>query len=192
MFASRNRRAARRGAAVVEAALVLSVFFMFLFGVLEYCRYLLFLHTVTNAARDDARYATVNVSQANDFDTTDATYVDAGGATQPRLDSYGNRLVAIQQYTKNRMGGVDRMITGIKVDVYPVEPTGQYASPPTFDPKAGWGPDPATRTVHWNAAAFTERIAVRVTGTYKPILPSFLWMQNTAPVKIVAVMGSEG
>jgi Flp pilus assembly protein TadG len=47
----------RRGAAVVEAALVLPIVITFLFGILEYGRYVMTLQMVTNAAREGANYA---------------------------------------------------------------------------------------------------------------------------------------
>jgi Flp pilus assembly protein TadG len=60
--AHRNRRASgrRTGAALVEAALVLPVVCMFLFGVLEYGRYVMMLQLLTNAAREGARYAMIH------------------------------------------------------------------------------------------------------------------------------------
>jgi Flp pilus assembly protein TadG len=195
MLATLPRRpAARRGATLVEAALVISVFLLFLFGVFEYCRYLLVLHVATNAARDGVRYATVNVSRPYNFDTTDATFVDSFGVTQPLRDSTGAQLESITKFTTKRMGGVDRMLTGREIATYPCEPAGLYTDPPTFTPKTGWTPDPNTRTVHWNDAQFTERIAVRITGTYKPLLPSFLFMNSSGftNFRVVAVMGSEG
>ena len=53
MIARRKVRV-RRGVAVVESALVLGVFALLFFGVFEYCRFLLVLHTTNNAARDGA------------------------------------------------------------------------------------------------------------------------------------------
>jgi Flp pilus assembly protein TadG len=50
----------RRGAAAVEAALVLPVVCMFLFGVLEYGRYVMTMQMLTNAAREGARYAMIH------------------------------------------------------------------------------------------------------------------------------------
>jgi len=47
----------RRGAAAVEAALVLPVVVVLLFGILEYGRYLMTLQVLTNAAREGAHYA---------------------------------------------------------------------------------------------------------------------------------------
>jgi Flp pilus assembly protein TadG len=49
--------ARRRGAVTVEAALVLPVFLLFLFGILEYGRYLMVMQVMTNAAREGTHYA---------------------------------------------------------------------------------------------------------------------------------------
>lgn len=76
----RLNRPRRRGVTIVESALVLSIFLMLLFGIFEYCRFLMVLHVTHNAARDGARYAAVNVNCPSD-------QVDA-------------RKTAIQDYTK--------------------------------------------------------------------------------------------
>ena len=153
----------RRGATLVESALVLGVFLALLFGLFEYCRFLMVLHVADNAARDGARYATVNVGKPTSFDTTD--YTDPGGTT----------YVSIQSYTTARMGGVDRQIVGYQVAVYPCDPVGMSQTPPVVRPKSlnpPAYPDPFNPSdpnrVSWNAAAFTERIAVHVRGTYRP------------------------
>jgi hypothetical protein len=44
----------------------------------------------------------------------------------------------------------------------------------------------------WNAATFSERIAVTVRGTYKPITPVLLLMPSDIPINVTAVTGSEG
>ena len=46
----RPRRGKRRGAAIVEMALVAGVFFLFLFGIFEYCRLLFVMRLTTNAS----------------------------------------------------------------------------------------------------------------------------------------------
>jgi Flp pilus assembly protein TadG len=43
----------------------------------------------------------------------------------------------------------------------------------------------------WNNVSFGANIAVVVTGTYKPILPNFLFMHSTIAVTSKAVMASE-
>jgi Flp pilus assembly protein TadG len=147
-----NRSSKRRGAAAVESALVLGIFFVLLFGVFEYCRFLMVLHVTNNAARDASRYATVNV--ANDQMTKDA----------------------ILQYAKDRMGGTERNVKDFAVDAYPCTAAGvaKPGNPP------------------WNAASFTERIAVTITGRYEPVTPIMLFLPDSIPIRITAAAGSEG
>jgi Flp pilus assembly protein TadG len=52
-----RRFADRKGAVTVETALVLPLMLLFLFGIMEYGRYVLCLQVVTNAAREGCRYA---------------------------------------------------------------------------------------------------------------------------------------
>ena len=176
------RRPARRGMTAVETTLVLGVFLLLLFGIFEYCRFLMVLHITNNAARDAARYATVNVNCPS--------------------SQIASTKTAILAYATARMGGVDQQIQGYQVAVYPVDPVGLAQSPPvirsktlsTNNPPAY--PDPFNpsdpNSPPWNSAAFSEKIAVTIKGTYKPLLPTFLVMPAAIPVNITAVMGSEG
>lgn len=50
----------RRGAAAIELAFVLPVFFLMVLGVMEYGRYLMAQQALDNAVRNGARYAVVN------------------------------------------------------------------------------------------------------------------------------------
>ena len=81
----RSQRKNRRSAAsIVEFAFVAPIFFLLMFGVFEYCRFLFTLQLVNNAAREGARYAVVNIST----DTTASvqayvnSYLAGQGATQ--------------------------------------------------------------------------------------------------------------
>lgn len=189
MLATRLRQhRRRRGMTIVESTLVLSVFLMLLFGMFEYCRFLMVLHVTNNAARDGARYASVNLDKPSDFDYND--YTDATGTT------YDN----VQKYTTVRMGGIQKNVEGFRVACYAVDTAGLSQTPPVLRPKSKTGaapyPDPYNNTdtnrVPWNTAVFTEKIAVTVDGTYRPILPTFLFMPSTISVTTTAVMGSEG
>jgi Flp pilus assembly protein TadG len=56
--AVRSVRAKRRlGSALVETAVVLPLCLLFIFGIMEYGRYLMMMHLAHNAAREGARYA---------------------------------------------------------------------------------------------------------------------------------------
>lgn len=191
MLATRLRRSRqRRGLTVVEAALVMSVFLMLLFGMFEYCRFLFVLHVTNNAARDGARYAVVNIDKPSNFDTTDYT------------DASGKKFDSIQKYTTARMGNTQHNVEGFRVAAFAVDQAGLDLSPPVVRPKTKSVaspkayPDPFnpndTNRVPWNEAVFTEKIGVTVDGTYRPILPTFLFMPSTISVKTTAIMGSEG
>lgn len=185
-----RRRTRRRGMTVVETALVLGVFLMLLFGIFEYCRFLMVLHVTNNAARDGARYAVVNLNRPSTFDTTD--YVDASG----------NTYMSVVNYTTYRMSGVQNQLTGVQIAVYPVDPTGLTQTPPVVRPKTTSTGSPATypdpfnpsdpNKTAWNDAIFTERVAVTIKGTYTPATPVLLLMPSTIPLTITAISGSEG
>jgi Flp pilus assembly protein TadG len=186
----RHQTSRRGGATTVEMAVVVSVFLLFLFGLFEYCRFILMLQATTNACREAARYASVNMDKPSNFDTN--AYQDASG----------NVFVSIVQNTRNRMSGVDKMIvsatpttyystTGAtagtaacKIEVFPCDEGQLLASPPVVAPDAD--------ATSWNNASFGARLAVRVSGTYTPVLPNFLLMGSTIPVSIVVTVGAEG
>jgi Flp pilus assembly protein TadG len=187
MLLHRSRRTRRRGITIVESTLVMSVFLLLLFGMFEYCRFLLVLHVTNNAAREGARYASVNIDKPSDFDYVDFT------------DSSGKRFDNIQKYTTGRMGGIQtRNISGYRVACYAVDPVGLADTPPKVRPKPKMStyPDPYNNTdanrVPWNTAVFTEKIAVTIDGSYKPILPTFLLMPASIPITTTALVGSEG
>jgi Flp pilus assembly protein TadG len=176
-----RRQSRRRGVTIVESALVLSVFLLFIFGIFEYCRFLLTLHVVQNAARDGARYASVNVNCPSDQVTA--------------------KRNAIIQYTRDRMAGVQNQMIGTQVAVYPCDQAGLALNPPvirskTTDTTAPFTyPDPftpGTFTPAWNEATFSERLAVTIKGTYRPITPVLLFMPSSFEIKVTSLTGSEG
>lgn len=180
----------RRGAAVVESALVLATFLLLLFGVFEYCRFLTVLHVTNNAARDGARYAAVNVDKPADFPTAD--YADAGGRVYP----------SVRRFTRERMGGTQKHIDGFRMAVFAVDPAGLAQTPAVIRPKtrsAASPPrypdpfDPADPDAEaWNKAPFPDRLAVTVEGTYHPFLPTFLLMPREIKIHVTAMTGGEG
>src|SRR5580765_730888 len=105
----RTKRANRRGGATtVEASVVISVFLLFLFGLFEYCRFIFFLHVSTNAARDGARYAAVNVEKPVNFDYNNAT---VGTVTYQ----------SIKGYVDDRIATNGKMLTSYTVEVFPCD-----------------------------------------------------------------------
>lgn len=67
------RRNRRSGASLVEFAFVAPIFFLIMFGVFEYARFLFTVQLMNNAAREGARYAVVNLAET---DATVKAYVD--------------------------------------------------------------------------------------------------------------------
>src|SRR5262245_5826433 len=60
---------AERGTAIVEAAIILTIFFMFLFGIFEAGRFLNTQQVLTNAAREGARFGVTPLSGTNTLPT---------------------------------------------------------------------------------------------------------------------------
>jgi TadE-like protein len=172
---------ARRGATTVETAIVLSIVFLFIFGILEYCRFLFFLEMAENAAREGARYAICNTSRsvsvgamtdtATIYETTLPSgakkyYVfdDAlGPATPPTIRG------VVNCFMKGRQGDV----TGYNVDVYSADANGANIGP-------------------WDSAAFGGDICVRITGQYQFMTAKLLGFTGKVPINIRIMMNSEG
>jgi hypothetical protein len=166
----------RPGATSVEFAVVAIIAFVLLFGLFEYARFLFVHHVTTNAARDAARFAAVRT----------------GGGTMPgepatvTVDDVKevarSGLFNGQRYGAG-MCGADSQLDGFAVAVFAVPDADLNGTPPNLDP-AG---KPA-----WNSAAFHQKIAVQVTGTYKPVLYSLLGFSGDVPVKVTVLVSSEG
>lgn len=192
----RTRPSRRRGSTLVETALVIGIFLLFLFGIFEYCRYLMVLHVANNAARDGARYASVNVNCPS--------------------DQIAAKKTAIEAYTTARMAGLQKNVIGYQVAVYSCDQSGFASTPPKVVPlsEKDVAGNPKSTSIdpfkaystsgnpiaNWNQAAFTERVAVTIKGTYRPIAPLSIdigrlklsIIPDNIPVNVTAVMGSEG
>lgn len=101
-FISRRRKLARpnrRAAVTVETALVLPLVLLFLFGILEYGRYVMMLQVLTNAAREGAHYAVTHTQP-----------ITIGGVTK------GNATSDVQAAVSKAMAG--QALAGQTVSVY--------------------------------------------------------------------------
>ncbi len=162
MLARRARR--RRAMTVVETALIMSLCLLILFGILEYGRFIMVQQIIQNAAREGARYAVVN--------TNDATTAD--------VQNLVDQMLAGQSV---QLGNFDKTTN---IEVYKVDPATLNPLDASNNVVASWTQAPFTN------AAPGQSIAVRITGTYTPVLPSFLYMGQTIPVQATCVMYSEG
>jgi Flp pilus assembly protein TadG len=73
----RTCRRNRRGAAAVEFAIVAPIFFLLVFGMVEYGRMIMVQQVITNAAREGARVGVLDGSQLSDVQTAVNNYLTA-------------------------------------------------------------------------------------------------------------------
>lgn len=81
----RSCRRNRTGAAVVEFAVVSPVFFLLVFGMIEYGRMVMVQQMLTNAAREGARVGVLDNSTASDVSTAVQNYLTAANITSPTI-----------------------------------------------------------------------------------------------------------
>ena len=75
MTTIRRNKQARRGAAMVEMALVLPVFLMLVLGIIEFGRGMMVANLVTNSAREGARMAVLDGSTNTEVTTAVQTFL---------------------------------------------------------------------------------------------------------------------
>jgi hypothetical protein len=93
----RTRPNRRRGASIVEAAFILPILVLFLFGIFEYCRFIFLLQMVENAAREGARFAVTRTAD-------------------------GTTMQNVIDYTTSKMVGRQSELSGYNVTVQNVDP----------------------------------------------------------------------
>lgn len=77
----RFSRRKRWGAAAVEFALVAPLFFLLVFGMVEFGRMVMIQQVITNASREGARAAVLDGSTATNVKNSVVTYMSNGGVT---------------------------------------------------------------------------------------------------------------
>ena len=90
----------RRGASIVEFAVVAPIFFLFVFGMIEFGRMLMVQQLITNAAREGARVAILPGSTTSQVNTAVTNYLtgSVSGATisvnpdPPTSATYGSAV----------------------------------------------------------------------------------------------------
>jgi hypothetical protein len=158
-------------------AFVSILLFMMLFGIFEYCRLLYVLHVANNAARDAGRFAVVHTNGGGVMpgEPTTINYAD--------LDSIVRTGTTTGGYVAGSgMGGMDQNLENFTVEIFAVDPAGLAQSPPVIQPLQG---------SQWNSGGFSQKIAVRISGNYRPVLPSLLFMGSTVPVQVTVMLSSE-
>jgi Flp pilus assembly protein TadG len=120
----------RRGGAAVEAALVLPMIVMFLFGVLEYGRYIMTLQVMTNAAREGARFALAHTQPVTVDGTTfgNATS-DVSAVVDKALAGQALEGLDVQIYASDSLGNsIGSWNNAEAGDLVCVRVTGNYKS----------------------------------------------------------------
>src|SRR4051812_45767592 len=100
LFLWRTARNKRRGAAVVEFAVVAPIFFLLIFGIIEFGRVVMVQQIITNASREGARIAIVPGATTSQVTTAVNTYLTScsiRGATatvspDPASATYGGTV----------------------------------------------------------------------------------------------------
>ena len=182
--------ARRRGVAMVEFALVMPVFLMFLFGIFEYARYLMMHQLLHNAARDAARWGVVRSSAPPAVAPTAYTAGDPRqsfeAAYDPTRPMY--KVPFIEDRFLQQAVGTERNLVNMYIRVYTVDNTTLYSDPPVIQPAT----TPLLPTLPaWNQGGFSDRVAVQVVGQYTTFLPVF-GLSKSINVNIIAMMGVEG
>jgi Flp pilus assembly protein TadG len=76
---SRSRRRHRKGAQIIEFAIILPLFILLTFGIFEFGRAMMVVEILTNAAREGARKAVVSGSTQTQVHQTIDTYLTNSG-----------------------------------------------------------------------------------------------------------------
>jgi Flp pilus assembly protein TadG len=100
------------------------------------------------------------------------------GARWAVANTYTGTTAQVQAVVDAKLGPGSKQLVGYSsstsISVYAADSSGNIIS-----------------GVTWSNVSFGANIAVVVTGTYKPTLPSFLFMNSTIALTSKAVMGSE-
>jgi Flp pilus assembly protein TadG len=170
----RTRHNERRGATAVETAVVISIALLFVFGIVEYARYIFFLQSANNAAREAARYAAAHtndgtaIGNLNDAPVFDSSNPNFNGA-------YLAPNTSIRAVVGHQIGNHKNTLANYNVQVYNADPsTGQSLGG------------------NWNDSPFAGGIVVEISGNYQFFLPTLLQLPSgNLAVKVKAMMTSE-
>jgi len=91
-----SRRSSIRGQALVEFALVAPIFFLLIFAIIDFGRYVYYVQVINNAAREGARYAIVHGSQG----------IPSSGPPAPGTSSFDPSGALVISAVKNYAVGV--------------------------------------------------------------------------------------
>ena len=155
----------RSGQSLVEFALVLPVFMLLLFGLIDMGRYVYLNSTLSQAAREAARVAAVEASWMG---SPDASCGTAGGPVCPA------NLAALRA---DMLAGANRMMA----------PFGTIAAADLYTSCAAVAPVPVT-TQTCASAGINSTVSVRVVLVFRPITPVVGQMFSSITTQASATM----
>ncbi len=165
----------RKGVSTVELSVVSILLFMTLFGIFEYCRLLYVTHVANNAARDTVRYAVVHTG-GGEMPGDPATITTNNLINLVYTGQIGSETIG------SGLAGMDKNIQNCSVAIFAVDPVGLSQNPPIIQPSPAGD---------WTTASFGQMIAVQITGSYIPMLPSLFFMNSAVPFQVTVIMSSE-
>lgn len=146
----RHKRSRSRGQSLVEFALVLPVFLLLLFGLIDGARYVFVTNAVSNAAREGARRASVEASWIGKANTSCG---QVGGPVCPAdATALLNDVRAAANKEMSPFGSVTNVYISCDAST---APTGQWTTGTPCDSSTATG----------------DIVSVRVTYSWSPITP---------------------
>jgi Flp pilus assembly protein TadG len=110
----------RRGSTAVETALVMTLLTSFVFGVFEYCRFLMDWNLLNNAAREGCRYALAN-------NTSTTVSADVTAKVTAYLAGESSSYSGLTVTVTGTSGGVSTAVNNLAAgDLITVKVTGVY------------------------------------------------------------------
>lgn len=134
----------RPGTVMVETAVIMIPFMLFVFGLIEWGWFMMQQHLTINAAREGARMAVVNNNP------------DPGSNAKTEDD--------IKAWINSKLADA---VQGVTIEIYACDVNGNrvnVSSDPQFDPNVE----------HYKNAGYGEYLAVEINATHEPMLPLVL------------------
>jgi Flp pilus assembly protein TadG len=212
----------RTGAAIVETVLTISVFLLFLFGVVEYCRYISMRQVADAAVREGARFAVVNTTDANLVTDVQNLVTQRMSGLDTKVKNFvvsvysadvnGNKIFTYQtdsggNYVQDKNNNKTYVQTDNSTSppsnyiqtsgnnkIYVTMNTGATTITDTTGALGAWAASNniTTPTYSPTNAPFGQYIGVQIDCDYNPILPQFLFLGNTIHIQVKSLMYSEG
>ena len=171
VIASRTRkrqtRTKRRGQALVEFALVVPVFLILLFGIIDVARLVFESATLSQAAREGARVGAVEAGWLPPNVADSACNLPNGPVCPPDVATLRADITSAANREMQPFGTVANVYTSCDVTT---APTGTWVTTTCANPKTG------------------NLVSVRVTSTWRPITPIISSFINSIPLSASATM----